>query len=144
MGRTLNNDPNQRYRFKVEIGAVEFGCTNVGGLEKEIEVGEYREGGYTTTHKLPGIATTGTLTLERGAFNDMNAYNYVKKALEDPDFREDIFITEQNRQGVAKRQFKCTEAWASKFTAPEYDATSSEVATETIEIQYEDLLPETL
>lgn len=144
MARTIANDPQQRFRFKVEIGSVEFGASNVSGLEKEIEVTEYREGGYVNTHKLPGIASTGTLTIEHGSFADIDLYNMVKSALEDPDFRTDITIVEQDRHGNGKRQWKLTECWASKFTAPEYDATSSEVATESIEVQYEDIIGEVL
>ena len=139
MARTVTNDPQQRFRFKVVIGSSEFGAKNVSGLEKEIEVTNYREGGYKTTHKLPGIASTGTLSIEKGAFADITMYNMIKDALEKTDFRKTITITEQNRLGKAIRQHVVTEAWASKFTAPEFDAESSEVATETIEIQYEDI-----
>lgn len=142
MGRTIANDPQQRFRFKVEVNSVEFGCSTVQGLDKELEVTEYREGGYSTTHKLPGIAKTGTLTIEKGAFNNIDMYNMVKSALEDDSFREPIVIVEQDRHGKAVRQWTVTEAWASKFTAPQFDASSSEVATESIEIQYEDLLAE--
>ena len=144
MARTITSDPTQRFRFKVEIGSAEFGATTVNGLEKELEVTEYREGGYNSTHKLPGIASTGVLTIERGSFADITLYNMVKSALEDVNFRTDITIVEQDRHGNAKRQWKVFEAWASKFTAPEYDASSSEVATESIEIQYEDLTGEVL
>lgn len=144
MGRTINNDPQQRFRFSVEIDSVEFGCTTVNGLEKETEVTEYREGGYKNTHKLPGIASTGALTIEKGSFDNIDMYNLVKSALEDQNFRKTVVIIEKNRNGVAKRQWTVEEAWASKFTAPEYDASSSEVATESIEIQYEDLLAQVL
>ena len=139
MARTVANDPQQRFRFKVEIGTAEFGAKSVQGLEKELDVTEYREGGYATTHKLPGIAKTGTLQIEKGAFANVDMYNMVKDALEKDSFRKDITIIEQNRLGKGVRQWKVTECWASKFTAPEYDAESSEVATESIEIQYEDL-----
>jgi len=144
MGRTVANDPTQRFRFAVEIGTAEFGCQTVGGLEKELEVTEYREGGYKTTHKLPGIATTGTLSIQKGAFANIQMYTMIKEALENQAFRKDIAIIEKNRLGTAIRQFKVSEAWASKFTAPEYDASSSEVATETIEIQYEDIVASVL
>lgn len=139
MGRTIANDPQQRFRFKIEIGSVEFGAKSVQGLEKELDVTEYREGGYESTHKLPGIAKTGALQIEKGAFGNLDMYNQVKSSLQDTSFRKDITVIEQNRHGKAVRQWKVTEAWASKFTGPEYDADSSEVATETIEIQYEDL-----
>ena len=144
MGRTVSNDPTQRFRFKIEIGTVEFGASTVSGLEKEIEVGEYREGGYTSTHKLPGIATTGTLTIEKGAFATREMYDRVVASLKDESFREDVIVVEMNRNGTPKRQWRATEAWASKITAPEFDATSSEIAMESMELQYEDLELEVL
>jgi phage tail-like protein len=140
MARTMANDPLQRYRFKVEIGSTEFGAKTVQGLEKELEVTTYREGGYSVTHKLPGIASTGTLTIERGAFPDISMYNMVKEALTSTNFRKNITIVEQNRHGRAIRQWSLTECWASKFSVPELDAESSEVSTESIEIQYEDIV----
>jgi phage tail-like protein len=42
------------------------------------------------------------------------------------------------------RQHTCDECWSSKFSAPEFDASSSEVAIETVEIQYEDMRTEVL
>lgn len=144
MARTISNDPLQRYRFKVEVNSVEFGCKNVQGLEKELEVTTYREGGYKTTHKLPGIASTGTLTIEKGAFANLDMYNMVKSALEDESFRIPITIIEQDRHGNAVRQWSLEECWASKFSVPELDAESSEVSSESVEIQYEDILGEVL
>lgn len=141
MARTMVNDPLQRFRFRVEINGVEFGCRNVSGLELEIEVATYREGGYNATHKLPGIPSTGTLTIEKGVFRDINSYNLVKSALQDVNFRVPITIYELNRKGQPVRQWQLTEAWASKITAPEFDAESSEVSTEQLEIQYEELIP---
>ena len=140
MGRTVSNDPTQRFRFSVQVGSSEFGAKNVSGLEEEIEVTTYREGGTKKTLKLPGIESTGTATIEKGAFADVTMYNMIKDALTKQDFRKTITITEKNRMGKAIRQHILYEAWASKFTRPEYDAESSEVATESIEIQYEDIV----
>jgi phage tail-like protein len=140
MGRTMSNDPLQRFRFKVEINSVEFGAKTVQGLEKELETTTYREGGYTVTHKLPGIATTGTLTIEKGAFYNIDMYEMVKSALEDDEFRVPITIIEHDRHGNGIRQWELTECWASKFSVPELDAESSEVSTDSIEIQYEDII----
>jgi phage tail-like protein len=144
MGRTISNDPLQRFRFKVEINSIEFGAKNVQGLEKELEVSTYREGGYNTTHKLPGIASTGALTIEKGAFANIDMYNMVKSALESEDFRVPIVVVEQDRHGNAIRQWEATECWASKVSAPELDAESSEVSTDSVEIQYEDLIAQVL
>lgn len=142
--RTIVNDPIQQFRFRVEIDGVEFGARNVSGLEKEIEVAEYAEGGFEGKHKLPGRYETGVLTIERGSFPDKTAYDLVNEALTKSNFRKTITVIEQNRLGEPVKQWTVTEAWASKITAPEFDAESSDVAVEQMEIQYEDLRLEIL
>ena len=138
MGRARSADPLQQFRFRIEIeGVAELGFSRASGLENEIEVAEYREGGYDATHKLPGIQSTGTLTLERGATRDLQLYNWYKQALTDENFRRTVTIIELDHSGNEIRRHTIYEAWASKFTPPELDASSSEVAIEAIEIQYE-------
>lgn len=138
MARARSNDPLQQFRFKVEIeGISELGFSKASGLENEIEVAEYREGGFDAIHKLPGIEKTGAVVLERGATADIQIYNWYKKALTDRDFRKTVTIIELDYAGEEARRHVLYEAWASKFTPPEYDATSSEVAVDQVEIQYE-------
>jgi phage tail-like protein len=139
MARTMANDPIQQFRFKIEIGGVAFGARTVSGLEKEVEVAEYAEGGYPNIRKLPGRAKTGVISIERGAFKDKKVANYVNDALTKSNFRKTVVVIEQDRFGKGVRQWVCTEAWASKFTAPEKDATSSDVSVDKIELQYEDI-----
>lgn len=140
MGRSIANDPQQQYKFAVEIEGISgIGFRSVDGLETEVEVAEYREGGYNKTRKLPGIEQTGTVTLERGAFADKTLFEWFKSVLSSPDFRKTITITEQDRLGNPRRTWTLYEAWASKITNPSLDATSSEVAVESIEIQFEEM-----
>lgn len=141
MGRARTADPIQQFRFRIEIeGISELGFTRMSGLEDEIEVAEYREGGFDTTHKLPGLETTGVVTLERGATRDLQLYEWYRDSLcrnNTQDFRKTVTIIETDCAGNEIRRHVLYEAWASKFTRPEFDATSSEVAIDTIEIQYE-------
>lgn len=140
MGRTLANDPQQQYRFRVDIEGISgIGFQKVDGLESEIEVTEYREGGYNATRKLPGIEKTGTVTLEKGAFKDKTLFNWFRQSLTNPNFRKTIVITEQDRLGVDRRSWTLYEAWVSKITNPSLDANASEVAVESVEVQYEEL-----
>lgn len=140
MGRSLNNDPQQQYKFAVEIeGVTGIGFSQVTGLETELEVVEYREGGYGATRKLPGIEQTGTVTFEKGAFADKELFNWFKKVATSPNFRKTVTITEQDRLGNVRRSWTLYEAWASKVVAPELDASSSEVAVESIEVQFEEM-----
>ena len=140
MGRSVTNDPQQQYKFAVEIEGVSgIGFSKADGLESELEVVEYREGGYNKTRKLPGIEQFGTVTLEKGAFADKNLFNWFKEAVGSADFRKTITIIEQDRLGNPRREWTLYEAWASKVTLPSLDATSSEVAVESVEIQFEDM-----
>ena len=144
MARALTTDPTQQFRFTVEVdGIVTGGFSKVSGLETELEVVEYREGGYTSTRKLPGIEKTGTATFERGAFSDIYLYQWFAQASK-PDFRRDITVTERDRLGNPRRRWILSDAWVSKLAAPELDANSSEVAVESVEVQYESLSVENL
>ncbi len=141
MSRARTADPLQQFRFKVEIeGIADMGFTRMSGLEDELEVAEYREGGFDATHKLPGIETTGVVTLEKGATKDLQLYEWYVDALcrnNADDFRKTVTIIETDHAGDEVRRHVLYEAWASKFTRPELDASSSEVAIESIDIQYE-------
>lgn len=141
MARTIASDPLQGFRFKVEIDGFSeaIGFTAVEGLQYEIEVTNYREGGYTTTHKLPGIANTNPVTLRRGVFRNLDMYNFFRDALTKPNFRRTVTIIEMDRLGTEIRRWVLYEAWASRFTAPNKDANSSDVSVDEIEIQYEDM-----
>jgi len=138
MARARTADPLQQFRFRVEIeGIAQLGFSRVSGLESEFEVAEYAEGGYAAIRKLPGRETTGVATLERGATSNMAMYTWYKEALSNPSFRKTVTIVELDAAGQEVRRHILYEAWASKFTRPEYDATSSEVAIDSIDIQYE-------
>jgi phage tail-like protein len=70
-------------------------------------------------------------------------YELLKEALND-GIRRTVVITECNFAGMAIRRHTLMESWVSKFTAPDLDASSSEVAVEQMEIQYEDVRTEPL
>jgi phage tail-like protein len=146
MGRSQVKDPLQQFRFKVEVPGLDeaIGFTAVEGLESEIEVTNYREGGFKGTHKLPGIEQTGTVTFRRGAFKNNETYLLFRQSLDSVDFRKDITVIEQDRMGNNIRQWTLAESWASKFTGPSLDANSSEVSIEAIEVQTESIVVDTL
>lgn len=139
MARSRFADPLQMFRFRITIDSIgEIGFHKASGFDIQLDVVEYREGGWDTIHKLPGLQKTGTATFERGAAASIQLYEMVREALMD-GIRRTITVTECDFQGTPIRQHILDEAWASKFTAPDLDATSSEVAIESMEIQYEDM-----
>lgn len=146
MARTSTKDPLQVFRFKVEVPGLDaaIGFQAVDGLESEVEVTTYNEGGLKGTRKLPGREQTGTVTLRRGVFPNTEMYDLFRETLDSEDFRKSITVIEQDRLGNNKRQWTLDESWASKFTGPSLDATSSEVSVEAIELQTEEISLEKL
>lgn len=138
--RTSSLDPLQKYRFRVTIPGLpaEIGFTQVSGLDLEIGVAEYSEGGYPYTHKVPGKPKVSEVTCQRGCYSgDSSIYEMVKKALTDPNFRQTITIEHLDRYGNVGKTYKLAECWASKWEGDDLDATSDDVAVETLTLQYE-------
>lgn len=137
--RTASLDPLQKFRFRVTVPGLpaEMGFTSVSGLDHEVPVTEYSEGGYPYAHKLPGKPKTGEVTLSHGMFADMSMFNLIKETLTNPDYRRTIIIEHLDRFGATQRTYKLAEAWVSKWESDDLDATSDDVATETLTVQFE-------
>lgn len=142
--RTASLDPLQKYRFRVTIPGLpaEMGFQTISGLSHEISVSEYAEGGYEYSHKLPGKPTVGELTCERGAYQDTSLADLLKETLTNPNFRNTVVIEHLDRFGNVARTYKLAEAWVSKWESSDLDATSDDVAIESLTLQYEYLLDE--
>ena len=138
--RTASLDPLQKYYFRVTIPGLpaEIGFTKVSGLDYEVGVTEYSEGGYPYTHKLPGKPKVGEITCERGMYTgDTSMYDLVKATLLNPDFRQTVTIEHLDRFGRVAQTYKLAECWASKWEADDFDAESDDVSIETLTLQYE-------
>lgn len=140
--RTASLDPLQKYKFRVTIPnlATQLGFQTVGGLNVEIGVSEYSEGGYDYAHKLPGKPKVGEVTCERGTYADRALEDLIKTTLTNPDFRSTIIVEHLDRFGNAARTYKLAEAWVSKWEASDLDASSDDVAIEKLTIQFEKFL----
>lgn len=141
MPRSRANDPLQQYRFKVEMANGEMGFSRVSGLEMEIESVEYKEGNEVVVKKIPGRKSGGTATFERGASNDTTIFDLFE-AVTDPTIdnpRLSVTVTELNYAGEVVKSYTLKNAWVSRVNAPEFDASSSEVAVESMEMEYEDM-----
>ena len=131
-----------KFRFDVIIdGTTVAQFRNVKGLEKETEVVEWRTGDDNFTKQLPGITKQSAITMERGMDDELfleNWYKLVWDRVSEPSllYRKDISITVKNRDGTAYRQIDVFDAWPSKYTASDLDASDSEPWVESVEIQH--------
>jgi len=136
-------DPFPRYNFVVEIdGLRRAGFMTCSGLEEETEVREYREGGdNSTVRKLAGLNSFTPIVLEAGSTADAELWDWrqrVKRSGAQGN-RKSIQVIQQNESRAEVKRWIVRDAWPSKFTGPEFDASSSESAVETVEIQHEGL-----
>lgn len=139
MARTYANDPLQMFRFRVSMPGLPagMGFQKVSGLTREIGVVEYDEGGYSHTHKLTGKEQGGEVTLEKGMFANTDLEEVYKRSLNNPDYRTTVIIEQLDKFGKVARSWTLAEAWVSKWEGSELDATSEDVAIESITIQFE-------
>ena len=128
-----------RFRFKVEIDGLEAGgFSEVTGFDASIDVMEYREGDMVQTpYKIPGLKKYGNITLRKGLADTTVLYDWITAGIEGEVERKTLTITllDQTESPVASWQI--INAWPVKYTGPDFNATSSEVAIETLEVAHE-------
>ena len=128
-----------RFRFKVEIDGLEAGgFSEVTGFDASIDVMEYREGDMVQTPmKMPGLKKYGNITLRKGLADTTVLYDWITAGIEGEVERKTLTITllDQTESPVASWQI--INAWPVKYTGPDFNATSSEVAIETLEVAHE-------
>lgn len=136
--------PLTKFSFHVEWGGEYAGFQEVTGLEMTREKTEYRDGLDTGLIKrqIPGMKTFGELTLKRGTFEkntDFFAWwNGESNPVADgmPE-RRDLVITMRNAAQDPVMVWDVSRAFPTKVTATELNATSNDVAIETLVLAHE-------
>ena len=131
--------PYGRFRYRVEIDGLDAGgFSEVTGFDASIDVMEYREGDMVQTpYKIPGLKKYGNITLKKGLTDSMVMYEWLVTGVDGPVDRKTITITSLDESEQPVASWQVINAWPIKYTAPDFNATSSEVAIETIEIAHE-------
>ena len=133
--------PYRNFRFQVEIGDLEAGgFSEVTGFDATFDVVEYREGDYEITPmKMPGLMKYGNITLKQGVADNTVLYDWLMSTLNGEIDLKTIIISLLDESGQVGPQWQVINAWPVKYTAPDFNATSSEVAFESIEFAHEGL-----
>ncbi len=131
--------PHGKFRYKVEIDGLEAGgFSEASGFDASIDVIEYREGDMVQTPmKVPGLKKYGNITLKQGVADSMVMYEWMIAGVEGEVERKTITITILDETETAAASWQVINAWPTKYTAPDFNATSSEIAIETMEIAHE-------
>lgn len=131
--------PHGRFRYKVEIDGLEAGgFSEVTGFDASIDVIEYREGDMVQTPmKIPGLKKYGNITLKQGLATSRVLYDWIITGVNGAVDRKTITITLLDEEEAPAASWQVINAWPLKYTAPDFNATSSEIAIETLEIAHE-------
>jgi phage tail-like protein len=137
--------PLPKFHFQVEWGGTKIGFTEVTGLEVTTEKIEYRDGASKEYHKvrMPGMQTFGDLTLKRGVFaGDNEFYDWWNTVALNTVERRDITISLLNESHEPVVVWKVKNAWPTKVTSTDLNASGNETAIETLMITHEGLTME--
>lgn len=139
-GRT---DPYLGYNFAVEVeGLVAGGFSEVSGLQIEVEVEEYREGGLNAfIHKRAGPARyPANLVLKRGITDNKVLWNWYWDVAQGKIQRKNVSILLLNSAGDEKLRWNFEGAYPVRWSGPGLRAGSNEVAVEVLELAHKGLM----
>jgi phage tail-like protein len=137
----LGTDPYRAFRFLVEIQGLEVaGFQSVSGLERETKIEPYREGGVNYHERQhAGLTTYPPLRLKRGladpmlwAWHQAVILGQIKRMV------MSVVLLGEGRTEAWRWIF--IDAYPTKWTAGDLDATQNVVATETVEFVHHGLV----
>lgn len=130
------NDPFPAFRFEVKLDEMPpAGFSEVSGLQLEIEVEDYNEGGQNSfVHKLPGRTKQTNLTLKRGIVDRSLWDWYYDLTQGKMKFRGGSIVVREPSGGQVAMEWHFERAFPAKWVGPELNATQNNVAVETLEL----------
>mgnify|MGYP001108681024 CR=1 FL=1 len=128
-------------RFCVEIQGLQVGgFSEVTGLQAELEIEEYAEGGVNDfIHRFPKRKKYPPLVLKRGITTSRTLWDWFYQTKIGKVKRTSGSIILQDNRGQEIMRWHFLEAYPIKWVGPEMNATRSQVAVESIEIVHNGL-----
>jgi phage tail-like protein len=136
-------DPFLGFNFQVEIeGIVVAGFTEVSGIQVEIEVQDYREGGVNEyVHKFAGPTRYPTnLILKRGLTGADTLWKWHQEVKQGTITRKNGSILLLNSAGEESWRWNFLQAYPVKWEGPSLRSTTGEVAVETLELVHRGIM----
>lgn len=137
-----NTYPLSKFHFTVDWGGSRIGFTEVTGLDKSLDVIEYRDGATPEYHKIkmPGLQKFSNVTLKRGTFQgDNEFYKWMNTVQKNNIERRDLLISLLNENHEPVVSWRIKNAWPVKVQSTDLKADGNEVAIETLELAHEGL-----
>ena len=149
--------PLTKMNFLVQVDQVQGAAafSEVTGIESSVDVIEFRQGNANSLApvKIPGLVKHGNVTLKFGYTLDSAFKTWITECVSETRGqmpRNNVQIEMIDINGGAPQQvataitgsrvWMLTNAWVTKYNAPDLNALQSEVAIESVELAYEELI----
>lgn len=149
--------PLTKMNFLVSVAGVDgtAAFSEVTGVEATVDVIEFRQGNANSLApvKIPGLVKHGNVTLKMGYTLDSAFKTWIQECVSEVRGeipRNDVQIELIDINGGSPQQISTTitgtrvwlltNAWVTKYSAPDLDAKTSEIAIESVELAYEELV----
>jgi phage tail-like protein len=145
---TPNNQPRSPFRgfcFDVSIdGLAPMGFSEVTLSDVTVESITYREGVDQPYHRnLSGMTTYGRVSLRKGMTSSLDLYNWHASIAQHGTLAKNAMRTVQiflkNTDGSIAAHWSVTNAWPSVYQTSGLNASTAEIAIETLELVIESI-----
>ena len=135
-------DPFLNQNFAVEIeGLVIGGFSEVSGLQIEIEVEQYREGGVNeyVHHRAGPTRYPSHIVLKRGLTDAETLWRWQRNVSRGIIERKNGSIVLLDSAGAEKWRWNFADAYPVRWSGPEFRAETSTIALESLELAHRGL-----
>jgi phage tail-like protein len=140
MAAGVRNDPYRGFNFRIELDNTSVASfRECSGLTLNTDPVDYREGtdSWLSVRKLPGLRKYANITLKRGFTDNKDLWQWYLNILNGVDDRRNGAIVLQDETHTDKLRWEFQNGWICKWEGATMNATSNDVAIETIEICHE-------
>jgi len=143
----LRDTPYGAFNFLISFegldpNSVQAGFSGVRGLDRGVDLLEYRAGNYKTNapRLVPGRAKPIMVTLTRGLVGDTTLYEWMSASLEgSPDRRTVVIQLLAEDRSEVVQTWRLANAWPAALEGPTLDAMGSAVAIERLVLVADDM-----
>jgi phage tail-like protein len=138
----MQNDVHPARRFYVQVeGCDQAVFTEVSGLQVEMQVTEYQEGGQNGfMHRLPGPVKIGNITLKRGLTTSNDFFKWCMQVASNQVSRRHLSVLMYDTKGQEVVRWNFLNAYPVKWVGPQFTSTSNATAIETLELAHDGLV----
>lgn len=142
MGAATRTDPYLDFRYVVEMESlVVGGFAEVSGLEVEVDVEEYQEGGLNhRPHVLPARASHGNVTFRRGLTDVDELWSWAMAATRGQAERRLVRVVVLDSLGQEAVGWEFHGTLPVRWSGPDLAADDGRVAMEELELAYETIV----